>query len=250
MDRAIGVIGGVGPYAGIDLVKKVFDHTIAVADQEHLDLYMTSCPSLIPDRTEYLLHSGQNPAPGIITCFDKLARIGATVVVVPCNTAHAPKIYQQVEQWAQEHHPQVRFLNMIEETCSFLTTLFPAGGTIGLMATLGTHGVGIYGGYLARYPNLRLIEPGEEGKKRVHSAIYDRTYGIKAVSPVSSRATEDLLTEARSLIDHGAQALILGCTELPLALKEGMLSCPLVDPTAILARAAIRVTAPEKLKDH
>jgi aspartate racemase len=250
MDRAIGVIGGVGPYAGIDLVKKVFDNSIAVADQEHLDLYMTSCPSLIPDRTEYLLHAGQNPAPGIIACFDKLARIGATVVVVPCNTAHAPKIYRQVEQWAQDNHPHVRFLNMIEETCRFLATLFPDGGTIGLMATLGTHGVGIYSDYLATYPHLRLLEPSAEGKKRVHSAIYDRTYGIKAVFPVSTRATEDLLSEARILIDQGAQVLILGCTELPLALKEGMLSCPLIDPTAILARAAIQVTAPEKLKNH
>lgn len=248
MDHAIGVIGGVGPYAGLDLVKKVFDQTLAAADQEHLDLYMTSCPSLIPDRTEYLLHAGQNPAPGLITCIDKLARIGATVVVVPCNTAHAPQIYQQVEQWALVHYPQVRLLNMIEETCSFLATLFPDGATIGLMATLGTHGVGIYSGYLSQYPSLRLVEPGEDGKKRVHRAIYNRSYGIKAVSPVSNQATEDLLAEARSLIERGAQAIILGCTELPLALKEGMLPCPLVDPTALLARAAIRVVAPEKLK--
>ena len=55
---AIGVVGGVGPFAGTDLVNKIFRHTKAVRDQDHINLIMTSCPSLIPDRTDFLLHGG------------------------------------------------------------------------------------------------------------------------------------------------------------------------------------------------
>jgi aspartate racemase len=248
MDKAIGVIGGVGPYAGIDLVKKIFDHTQATRDQEHIDLYLTSCPSLIPDRTEYLLRGGADPAEGIYACFDKLARMGATVVVIPCNTAHAPAIYGRVYKRALAAFPQVRFLNMIEETCHYIATLFPAGAEIGLMATLGTHGVGLYRDYLSKYPFLHLLEPDEDGRKRVHQAIYDRSFGIKAISPVSQTATDLLLTEARKLVAQGAKALILGCTELPLAIHDGMVDCQLVDPTDTVAKAAVREAAPEKLK--
>ncbi len=248
MEHAIGVIGGVGPYAGIDLVKKVFDQTIATTDQEHIDLYLTSCPSIIPDRTGFLLSGGENPADGIYRCFSKLASIGATAIVIPCNTAHAPAIYGEVARHAAVDWPHVQFLNMIAETCSFLDTLFPQGAVVGLMATLGTHSVGIYRHYLQAYPRLELVEPDEAGRQAVHGAIYDRTYGIKAVSPVTTRAVQILKGEAERLIERKAQAIILGCTELPLALHEGMVACPLVDPTKIVAQAAIKAVAPEKLR--
>ena len=51
----IGIVGGIGPYAGLDLLKKVFDNTLANSDQEHLDTILLSMPSKIEDRTEYLI---------------------------------------------------------------------------------------------------------------------------------------------------------------------------------------------------
>jgi aspartate racemase len=248
MEQAIGVIGGVGPYAGLDLVKKVFDNTMARSDQEHVDLYMTSCPSLIGDRTRYLLEGGDNPAEGILVCFEKLALIGATVIVIPCNTAHAPAIFDVVHTRAESSHPGVRLVNMIRETCATLDRMFPHGAPIGLLATKGTHAVGVYRQYIGRYPKLQLIEPDTEARERVHQAIYDPMYGIKAVSPVTRQATDVLLEEGRRLIARGAQAIILGCTELPLAPHDGMLGCQLVDPTEILARAALERVAPGKLR--
>ncbi|MDD3942386.1 MAG: amino acid racemase [Sphaerochaetaceae bacterium] len=248
MERAIGVIGGVGPYAGLDLVKKVFDNTIAKSDQEHVNLYLTSCPSIIGDRTRYLLEGGENPAEGLYSCFTKLAMIGASVVVIPCNTAHAKPIYGIVKERSSREFPQVRLLNMIEETCAHVSRLFPSGASIGLLATKGTHSVGVYREYFSRYPELSLIEPDAHGQDRVHQAIYDGDYGIKAVSPVTERAVKVLMEEGSRLIGRGAQALILGCTELPLALHEGMLPCPLVDPTSILARSALVLVDAGKLK--
>lgn len=247
MERAIGVIGGVGPYAGIDLVQKIFDSTVAHRDQDHIDLYMTSTPARIEDRTEYLLHGGGNPAEGLYQSLKKLVCMGASVIAIPCNTAHAPAIYDRVKQRAAQEFPGITLLNMIEETCAYIAALFPEGAEIGLLATRGTHAVGLYRQYLASYPRLSLMEPTREGQLRVHDAIYNPQYGVKAVSPPRALAVEILLAEGRVLIEEGAKALILGCTELPLALQYGMLPCPLVDPTLLLARAAVGVAAPEKL---
>ncbi|MFA6689512.1 MAG: amino acid racemase [Sphaerochaetaceae bacterium] len=249
MDKAIGIIGGVGPYAGLDLVRKVFDHTNAKTDQEHIDLYLVSCPSLIPDRTEYLLHDGANPAGGLSICFGKLAKCGATAIAVACNTAHAPKILDQMLGSVGREYPQVRFVNMIDETCKVLQRLFPDGGKVGLLATMGTHQTGVYRRYMERYEQLELVEPDAAGQGRVHAAIYDRAFGIKAKSPVSSEAKTILRNEAMHLVERGAGAIVLGCTELPLALSEDMVPCNLIDPTDCVARALVLDVAPEKFKE-
>ena len=248
MERAIGVIGGVGPYAGIDLVQKIFDNTIAEKDQDHLDLYMTNLPASIGDRTAYLLSGGPNPADGLFESLRKLARMGATIIAIPCNTAHAPAIYDVVKRRAAQEFPNIVLLNMIEETCAYIARQYPEGARIGLLATQGTHAVGLYQQYLVPYPHLTLVEPDAEGQRSVHDAIYNSTYGIKAVSPVSAKSVEILLEVGQELIaEQGASALILGCTELPLALQFGMLPAPFIDPTLLLARACIHAAAPDKL---
>jgi aspartate racemase len=248
MEKAIGVIGGVGPYAGLDLVKKIFDHTVANRDQDHLDLYLTNLPERIEDRTTFLLEGGDNPAEGIFQSLEKLVHIGATTIAIPCNTAHAAAIYTVVSERTAQVYPHVTLLNMIDETCRKIAHDFPQGGKIGLLATKGTHAVGVYRQYLDAYPSLQLIEPDLEGRERVHSAIYDPSYGIKAVAPVSAKAIGILEEECRKLVDQEVSAIILGCTELPLALHAGMFSCTLVDPTLVLARAAISSVAPHKLR--
>ena len=59
----IGIVGGVGPYAGLDLMRKVFDNTLAHCDQDHVDALLFSHSSKIVDRTEYLEGREQdNPA--------------------------------------------------------------------------------------------------------------------------------------------------------------------------------------------
>lgn len=249
MEDAIGIIGGVGPYAGVDIIKKIFDNTAAKTDQEHLDLYLTNLPARIGDRTAYLLEGGDNPAQGLFESLEKLVMMGSTVVGIPCNTAHAPAIYDELARRALLAFPKLKLLNMIEETCVQIARRYPMGGKIGLLATKGTHAVGVYRQYFSRYPLLELVEPDEEGQDRVHQAIYDTDYGIKAVSPVSDKAVAVLQEEGRRLIEKGVDAIILGCTELPLALQDGMFPCQLIDPTLVLARAAIGAIQPGKLRN-
>jgi aspartate racemase len=250
MEQMIGIIGGVGPYAGLDVVKKIFDNTVASCDQDHLDLHLINIPSKIGDRTDYLLNGGTNPAYALIQGFDQLVKVGATVVGIPCNTAHAPAIFNVLARHVAKAYPAVLLLNMIEETCSQIIDRYPDGVRIGLLATKGTHAVGLYSSYFRHYAKLELLEPSIEDREIVHGAIYDPGYGIKAVTPVSAKAVAILVDQANKLIDRGAEVIILGCTELPLALHEGLVACPLVDPTLVLARAAIQHAAPEKLRQY
>ena len=78
----IGIFGGVGPYAGIDLLKKVYDNTIANNDQEHLDTVLLSISSSINDRTEYIEgRVKENPAESITKVLLKLESIGQRLQV-------------------------------------------------------------------------------------------------------------------------------------------------------------------------
>ncbi len=93
----IGIVGGIGPYAGTDLLIKVFNNTLAETDQEHLDAVLLSMPSMIDDRTGYLIGEiKNNPAIAIAKVIKKLEAIGATVTGIPCNTAHAKKIFTKI----------------------------------------------------------------------------------------------------------------------------------------------------------
>lgn len=236
--KAIGIVGGVGPFAGTDLADKVFKHTKARTDQEHIDLYLVSCPSIIPDRTGFLLEGGDDPAPGIQRCIEKLALCGASAVGVSCNTAHSPDIIGRVRI------PEgVTLVNMIEKTAEHVKRDF-GDAKVGLLSTLGTQDTGVYDKYFDN-----LVKPDSCVAGEVHQAIYDKTYGIKAVTPVSSKATVSIYEAVLHLKSKGCKAVILGCTELPLVFpgKDEFEGVKLIDPTEILAIELIRSTCPEKL---
>jgi aspartate racemase len=236
--------------AGADAAQKIFENTNVATDQEHLDLYLTSTPRSIGDRTKFLLEGGSNPAEGLYRNALQLIGLGASTLIVPCNTAHAPPIFDVLRKKLHDSHPEITLLHMIEETAKHIGERFPEPTTIGLLATKGTHALKTYLDALLAYPHITLIEPSKESQERVHDAIYNQRYGIKAQAPVSKEALAILLEEAHTLYDRGAKALILGCTELPLALTKETISLPLIDPTVVLARSAIKHTEPAKLKDE
>lgn len=248
--RAIGVVGGVGPYAGLDLNRKIYEQCMACSDQDHVNVYLISAGGHIPDRTDYLLRrQTQNPADGILAVLRQLDRLGVPVAAVPCNTSHAGPIFSRVREGLQSEAAQIRLLHMIEELGRFLREQLPAARRIGVLATDGTVASNVYGECLRRY-GLEVLYPDQGQQRRVHAAIYDPDYGIKANGqPVTARARRQVLEAFRALGARGADAVVLGCSELPLAVRPGMLEgCPIVDSTAVLARALVREVAPEKLR--
>ena len=78
--KIIGILGGVGPYAGLDLVRKIFDNTIAESDHEHLPVILYSVPQLVPDRTDFITgKSPVNPSEGLIQGLQSLIKAGAGI---------------------------------------------------------------------------------------------------------------------------------------------------------------------------
>ena len=246
------MVGGVGPSAGTDLVHKVFCQTRASADQEHLPVILISLPHTIADRTEYVLgRCRTNPAGAIFRVVRLLERAGASVIGIPCNTAHAPGIFGPLEARLRRAGSRVKLLHLIEEVGLFLRRRHPAVKRVGLLASTGTCRSGVYEAALARRGMEVILPPRQTQERLVQPAVYDRRYGIKARSnPVTARARRAVRKAMDELLAAGAQAVILGCTELPLAYERRTYrDRPVIDSTLVLARALIREAAPSKLRD-
>lgn len=227
--KAIGIIGGMGPLATADLFQKIILHTRALCDQEHLRVYIDSNTN-IPDRTAALLHGGADPTPELVSSAQGLERQGAEVLIMPCNTAH--NFYDAVQAAVS-----VPVLHMIRLTAQALAER--GVKTAGLLATDGTVRTGIYQ-RIFDGTGVELLLPDEKGQRAIMDMIYQ---GVKA------GRQDYLAVQARwaieCLLDRGAETLILGCTELPLAVKLYGLDYPVTDPTLELALGAIRFAGGE-----
>ena len=229
--KAIGIIGGMGPLATADLFEKIILHTRASCDQEHLRVYIDS-NTHIPDRTAALLSGGADPTPELVSSARGLERQGAGVLIMPCNTAH--NFYDAVQAAVE-----VPVLHMIRLTAQALTGR--GIKTAGLLATDGTVQTGIYQRTFAG-TGVELLTPEEADQRAVMEMIYR---GVKAgrrdYDPSAARGAME------ALLARGAETLILGCTELPLAAELYGLDFPFTDPTLELALGAIRFAGGETI---
>ena len=221
----IGIIGGMGPLATADLFQKIIQNTRASCDQEHLHILIDN-NTAIPDRTAALLHGGADPFPQMLESALRLEEDGADCLLMPCNTAH----YFHGQLQERVHIP---LLNMLELTCQALKR---RGITrAGLLATTGTIETGIYQ-RAAQKLQVELLLPTPEEQTWVMDLIYQ---GVKAGDPNCDPKRVQCVID-RLLTQRGAQAVILGCTELPLAVQMYRIQAPCVDPTLELAKGAIR----------
>ncbi len=249
-DKIIGVIGGMGPYAGVDLVRKIFDLTDAHTDQEHLPVSLLSFPGWIRDRSAFLFeNSGENPAHAIFEIAMRLDALGAVVVGIPCNTAHAPPIFDVIERKLEEAGARLRIIHLIRETATFIRQSAQGVERIGVLSTLAVYRLKLYSQALSEVGLTPIVPDANVQENIVNRTIFDPSFGIKAqANPVSLIARQSLLNAIEHLREKGAEAVILGCTELPLAIPEHEVDSTLiVDPTEVLARALIRETYPDRI---
>jgi len=225
-EKIIGILGGMGPEATIDLFYKIIKFTPAEKDQDHLRIIIDNNPK-IPDRTAAILGKGEDPLPALKQTAQNLEKAGADFIIIPCNTAHyfLSSIQESV---------RIPVLNMIEETAKEAQKRIPYIKKVGLLASIGTYKTKIYHQHFKKF-NIEVISPEEKDKEEVMKIIY----AVKAGN-LSDVIKKDILKIAQKLIDKGAEAIIAGCTEIPLILKEGDVSAPVIDPTQILARVTIQ----------
>ncbi len=228
MRKSIGILGGMGPEATVYFFQLIVRHTQAAVDQDHIPIFIYDNPK-IPERTAAVLGKGPSPAPLLIEGIKKLAAAGADFIVVPCVTVHA--FFKEMKAASP-----VPILNLIEETLSFAKKAVPGLARAGLLASSGTIKSGLFEKTFSR-AGIEIIRPDEEDQDRVMEAVFGAK-GIKA-GFTSGRPRRLLLGVGRRLIRKGAQAVIAGCTEVPLALREGDFPVPLLEPLQIAAAASV-----------
>ena len=224
-DHMIGILGGMGPEATLDLYRNIINLTPATKDQDHIRVLIYSNPK-IPDRTRAIEAKGDSPLPSLIEAAKLLEGGGAGIIAMPCNTAHyfLPQMQMKVS---------IPILDMIEETCGKIRETLPEARTVGLIAAYGTVHCGVYRQPLAR-AGIELLLPDDEDQARIREAIG------KVKAGMQDRSTRETFhAVGRRLVTAGARAVILGCTEVPLAFEPSEVNYPTVNPTRILAEAAV-----------
>ena len=233
--RVVGILGGMGPAAGADFVRLFVqacaDHMrelrIPVSDQAFPEHWLAQVP--VPDRSTALESPGlndQQPLGPMLQAMGKLAALGATSVAVACNTAHA---------WhdaLQDRFPQLEVLHVAREVAQ---TLAGRGvKEVGLLATMGTYRSGMYDDAF-HHAGLQCHLPLMEEREHLMHGIYR---GVKVGN--MALAQDCFASVARAIARrHGLSTLVMGCTEIPLALGAltDMADLDLVNPADSLARA-------------
>ena len=217
-EKVMGILGGMGPEATLELLRRIIHKTPAQIDQDHLRIIIDNNPK-IPDRTAALLRGGESPLSSLISTAQNLERAGADFIIIPCNTAH----YYLGEMRKAVHIP---IIDMIAETVAHISER-----SVGLLATEGTIESGIYLP-ACRDKGITLLYP--EDQKRVMTLIY------KVKAGCMDRALKgEMMSIVDGLLKQGAQAIIAGCTEISLLLKLDDLDVLLFDPLDLLAEKAI-----------
>jgi aspartate racemase len=219
----IGIIGGMGPMAGVYLQQLIIEATPAKRDQDHLQVVCFTNPQ-VPDRTRSLEEDGgRRYVQAIRDSASLLVDAGATLIVIPCNTAHAR--LDDIRCGIP-----VPFVNMIELTAQEAAAQYTPGTSIAVLVTVGTRREEVY--QRALEPRgFPCLLPNDEEQGRLMDVIH----AIKAGR--TNDVAEALVGITSALVARGAGVVLLGCTELSLChAAVAALGTPVLDPLRIVAR--------------
>ena len=217
--RMLGVLGGMGPLASAEFMRRLTLLTPAGRDQDHIPAVLWSDPR-VPDRTAGRRSGGEDPLPALLRGIRGLVAAGAGAIAIPCNTAHG---------WfeAMQAATALPILHIVAAAAEELARLGVARGPVGVMGTAGTLAMRLYQQRLETR-GYRCELPGEAEMEAL-------------VTPGIALVKANRVAEAA----RGAKAVVLGCTEIPLGIAAGpALPFPVCDTLDALARAAIRWARP------
>lgn len=234
----LGVLGGMGPLAAADFLKKLAEETPAHRDQDHIPYVAWGVPQ-IPDRPPAIIGHGESPLPLMLEGVLALKAAGASAVAIACNTAH----YWYDELLAGVGLP---ILHIADAACDELATLGVAGGPVGLIGTDGTLQAGFYQQRFSGRGIDCLTSTADEQRQLVLPAIA----AVKSNALPQSHALA--MQAVSALLDRGAKAVVLACTETPVAVeyRPHPLAARCVDATRALARRCVQWYFDEKHTGH
>jgi aspartate racemase len=230
--RVLGVLGGMGPLASAQFMLRLTLLTPADRDQDHIPAVLWSDPR-VPDRSRGRIATddtdGSDPLPWLLRGIAGLKQAGCGAIAIPCNTAHG--WYNDMREAAE-----LPILHIVDAAAADLHRLGIAPGRIGVMGTQATLTMRLYQDRLDSLGWTCLTPSPAQMQRLVTPAIAS----VKANRVAEAYAP--LAEVVNDLAAHGATAVVLGCTEIPLGILAGPaegLRVPVVDTIDALARAAI-----------
>lgn len=227
MSKKVGILGGMGPLATVDLFAKILQNTPATLDQDHLRIIIDNNPQ-IPPRVEAILEGAESPLPAMAESARLLEKAGADFIVMPCNTAH---------YWIEELRAAVSVpvYSMIENAAAFAAEKFGRlSGRILLLATGATVSLNLYQEAFAA-KSLALQLPNLAEQEMLDKAVRRIKAGEVADNPYLADLNDMLAGYAAG----GTEVLLAGCTEVPLFfpyLSDGLAR---LDATLLLAQMVV-----------
>ena len=224
-----GVIGGLGPDATVDFMKRIIELTPAATDQDHLRLLIDQNPQ-VPDRQDAILDDGESPGPMLAAMAVGLEAAGVDFLVMPCNTAHAfaDDIVEAIS---------IPFVSIVNTSMESIPAEVSA---VGILETPACHDAHMYGAALEAEV-LRHVALDADNRQDLMRLIYAIKGGDRSESV--RLETKSL---AAALVSRGAEAIISGCTEIPLVLADEDIDVPLISSTDALARATVAIARGER----
>ena len=223
--RVVGVLGGMGPAATLDFFARVLALTPAKSDQDHIRLIIDNNPQ-VPNRNEAIAGTGPSPGPMLAAMARGLKGAGAELLVMPCNAAHA--FLSDVARATD-----LPVISIIDVTVADALTRVAGLRSVGLLAADGCLNAGLYQRAFGER-GVEVVVPDRELRTRFMEALTRIKQG-----DIGGTVRESMRAIANTLIANGAQAIVAGCTEVPLVLDEGDVAMPQINSTDCLARATI-----------
>ena len=224
--KRLGIFGGMGPAASAEFVNRLVAQTPASCDQEHIPFVLWNNPQ-IPDRSTSLRNEDDRPLPFLLEGIQILKAARCDLIVIPCNTAHF---------WYDDMvRLKVPIVHIVDSVADALRDAGVDAGTIGVMGTQATVELGLYQYKLNKAGWSCIVPTKEEMDTLVQPAINLIKGGEL------DQAQLPLMKVIHSLIDRGARAVVLGCTELPLAIRINQENdVPLINSIDSLVKSAIK----------
>ena len=226
MTKRLGIFGGMGPAASAEFVTRLVAQTPATCDQEHIPFVLWNNPQ-VPDRSTSLRNQDDRPLPFLLQGVQVLKAVGCDLIVIPCNTAHF---------WYDEMIKlKVPIVHIVDSVADAIRDVGVDSGTIGVMGTQATVELGLYQ-YKLNKGGWNCIVPT---KDEMDTLVQPAINLIK--SGDMSRAYDMFMIVIDSLIARGATAVVLGCTEIPLAVNQDTRDAvPLINSIDSLVKSALK----------
>lgn len=227
MSKKVGIIGGMGPLATVDLFAKIVNNTPANIDQDHIRIIIDNNPQ-IPSRVDAILEGTESPLSAMQQSAKLLEIAGASFIILACNTAH---------HWIKDLRASVSIpvYSIIENAATYISMNHRRySGHILLLATEATISLGLYQQAFEN-KNMLLQIPTHEEQAIFYKAIRRVKAGELSSNSYISKANSILSRYA----EEGTVAILAGCTEIPLLfpfLTDRLIK---LDATLILAQMVI-----------